>query len=592
MRSVIDQTAVVQQETAERRDEAVGAFSDLLEWVQTGAPGRLPLFEAELWKRMLVLGVALFALWVVRRRPLQVPRVLDYGKRRFGHLGIHKASIKTRFGIVGYRRDVYVSGRQGRGHRTVAPFDFGLGLLPGRLTLGVGLTTARIAVRLSFAETGRVLHDFLGYVPSTRAMLGIVDHLGPQARPFIESLPAPEDDGDVLVLMADGKGAPMITEQEYERRRRPHCKRPAGTTGRKWRQHRRREYPKERRTRGDKSKNAKVAVLGVLYTMRRTPDGWEGPIHKRVIGTFESHRALFEWLSLEARKRGYPTKPTYFLADGARVIWKLAREFFPDAVLCLDWYHVTEYLWMAGETVFKEGSRDLQDWVTAQKAALREGNVDAVLAAMRELQAGIGLRGPGTKGRRKRIASAIGYLENKRDLLRYKELLGQDLDIGTGAAEGAVRNVVGLRLDGPGMRWSQARAEKLLHLRCVAVSDLWEPFANYLEEHLSPAPPSRPPRLTPIGWAESHPAREARCRGPTAVDIRTPEPSATNPAATSPAEAPAVVQVPCRPGPEPQIPRVPSAPTGMLGVVTNAAAMLMQRALHQGVAMVHAALGE
>ncbi len=39
--------------------------------------------------------------------------------------------------------------------------------------------------------------------------------------------------------------------------------------------------------------------------------------------------------------------------------------------------------------------------------------------------------------------------------MRYDLLRKQWLDIGTGAVEGAVRNVVAVRLDGPGMRWGR-----------------------------------------------------------------------------------------------------------------------------------------
>jgi hypothetical protein len=39
-----------------------------------------------------------------------------------------------------------------------------------------------------------------------------------------------------------------------------------------------------------------------------------------------------------------------------------------------------------------------------------------------------------------------------RHRLRYAELRKRDIDIGTGVVEGVVRNLVGLRLDGPGMR--------------------------------------------------------------------------------------------------------------------------------------------
>jgi hypothetical protein len=44
------------------------------------------------------------------------------------------------------------------------------------------------------------------------------------------------------------------------------------------------------------------------------------------------------------------------------------------------------------------------------------------------------------------------YLGEHQHRMRYAELRRDDLDIETGAVEGAVRNLVGMRLDGPGMR--------------------------------------------------------------------------------------------------------------------------------------------
>ena len=42
--------------------------------------------------------------------------------------------------------------------------------------------------------------------------------------------------------------------------------------------------------------------------------------------------------------------------------------------------------------------------------------------------------------------------------------------------EGAVRHVVGERLDCSGMRWMRGRAEPLLHLRCIELNGDWERF--------------------------------------------------------------------------------------------------------------------
>ena len=64
--------------------------------------------------------------------------------------------------------------------------------------------------------------------------------------------------------------------------------------------------------------------------------------------------------------------------------------------------------------------------------------------------------------------------------MRYQKLRQQGLIIGSGLIEGTVRHLVGMRLDGPGMRWGKARAEAVLHLRCVLLNGLWADFESYL----------------------------------------------------------------------------------------------------------------
>jgi hypothetical protein len=44
---------------------------------------------------------------------------------------------------------------------------------------------------------------------------------------------------------------------------------------------------------------------------------------------------------------------------------------------------------------------------------------------------------------------------------------------------------VGMRLDGPGMRWGKGRAEAVLHLRCVVLNGLWTDFEAYLARRAS-----------------------------------------------------------------------------------------------------------
>ena len=58
-------------------------------------------------------------------------------------------------------------------------------------------------------------------MPSTEVIEKATLGFGRFTGPWFEAAAAPEGDGDVLVVLIDSKGAPQVTEQELERRRRP-----------------------------------------------------------------------------------------------------------------------------------------------------------------------------------------------------------------------------------------------------------------------------------------------------------------------------------------------------------------------------------
>jgi hypothetical protein len=84
------------------------------------------------------------------------------------------------------------------------------------------------------------------------------------------------------------------------------------------------------------------------------------------------------------------------------------------------------------------------------------------------------------KFRRKVLEATIKHFTKNRARMRYRRLRQQGLVIGSGLIEGTVRHLVGMRLDGPGMRWGKARAESVLHLRCVLLNGLLADFESYL----------------------------------------------------------------------------------------------------------------
>jgi hypothetical protein len=451
-------------------------FAAALKCADSSRKRTLLELEAELWTIMLELGRALVALFLFRQAVRVRPAAYEHAGQRFVIAEAWRAtSIGTRFGKVPLARPI--GRRVGKSTAQAdLPVDRELGLCAG-FSLGIVTPIARLCAMMAFSQARATFELFHEWAPSSRSTLRMVDAVGCEARGFIEQSDPPKDDGDILVVQVDGRGAPMITRSEYERRTGKRRKRERRLTRRAQRHARRKARPKVRRKKGDKSKNAKVGFVAVIYTLKTTKAGLEGPLNKQVIGTFESHRALMAWAQREAIKRGYGKKRTLFLADGSDHIWRLKDELFPEAEGCLDWYHVVEKLWEAGAMLYREGSDELRAWVADCTAMLRAGKAPELTNRLEYCRRRIS-KAKATN--RKRLSDIIIHFGEHLENMRYDELRRDGLDIGSGAVEGAVRNVIAVRLDGPGMRWGRERSELLLHLRCILVSGQWDAFAGYL----------------------------------------------------------------------------------------------------------------
>ena len=144
--------------------------------------------------------------------------------------------------------------------------------------------------------------------------------------------------------------------------------------------------------------------------------------------------------------------------------------------------HALEYVWNAGQSVYAEGTPELTQWVSTQKKRLYRGQVDAVLTELQLRLARIARTGPGNKGKRTRLEEAIRYLDKRRDQMNYGDMIEKDLEIATGAIEGAIKHVIAARFDHGGMRWIKERAEALLQLRCIEINGDWDRFTEFVHD--------------------------------------------------------------------------------------------------------------
>lgn len=140
---------------------------------------------------------------------------------------------------------------------------------------------------------------------------------------------------------------------------------------------------------------------------------------------------------------------------------------------------MTEYLWEAGRCLYREGSAELEEWVNVQKAALYD---DRATEIVEELDRRIALLDPGIQSARERLQKIREYLCKRLAKMNYKTLREQDLEISSGAVEGAVNYVIAKRFDSGGMRWIKERTEPLLQLRCIEVNGDWDAFIAFVHD--------------------------------------------------------------------------------------------------------------
>ena len=467
-------------------DQISKQVADIISWVKTCKSIEFLKFEKQLLVKVYDLGRLFISLFLCMRQA-HWELTHSHGKFDGKRQGAKDRLIGTVFGKVRYFRTYIYRGKIEGGYY---PLDLELGLPWDGFSMLVRSYACQLATKMSYAQCVLVLTTFWGWSPSQKTVEEMVLGLGQHSGQWFESAPAPENDGDVLVVQIDSKGTPTATEEELKRRRgkravnaHPGSQRHRGKAARK------RRGSKKRKKKGDKSKNAKMATIVVMYSLRRSDDGLlEGPINKKVYASYAPKRHAVAIARREADKRGFSRKSkrlVQIVTDGDKDLQCYIEEFFPKAIHTIDVFHVVEYLWDAASCLYKEGSDELVEWVEAQKEALYDGRASEIVEQIDKQISLLPKRGHGVKSKRDRLEKVRNYLNKRLDKMDYKTLREQDLEISSGSVEGAVKYVIAKRFDSGGMRWIKERAEALLQLRCIEVNGDWEAFIEYVHDKTS-----------------------------------------------------------------------------------------------------------
>ena len=152
-----------------------------------------------------------------------------------------------------------------------------------------------------------------------------------------------------------------------------------------------------------------------------------------------------------------------FIADGAPWIWKRVPVLVQALGLAveqgqelLDFYHAVQHLGQVAALRHDWSAKARPRWRTHQRRLLLQGQVEQVIAAVRDL-----CQGRNSKAIRKHR----DYFIKNQGRMTYAQLMAMKLPIGSGAIESTVRRVINLRVKGSGLFWCRASAEAILLLR-------------------------------------------------------------------------------------------------------------------------------
>lgn len=483
--------AMLRARVQEAVDTAVGA----VERLASAESVSLRCAERDVREVVFAVGRSLIVLFLgLREQHVMAAHRAEHGTRYQGLFRTLRAAppiarnLSTVFGVVRYFR-TYLREVKERDRHGAHPLDVSLGLTRDRFSWNVLMLAARLATKMAFAEAKATLGLFVPDAPSTEVIEKVVLGLGRHTAAFVEQAPAPEGDGEVLVIQFDGKGAPTATARELARRRKKRRRGKQCRSARHRGRQRRARHPRQpRRAKGDKAKNARMATMVVMYTLRRVGTRrLEGPINVRHYASFATKRHAFEVARRWADKRGFADacgKLVQVLTDGDRDLRDLCAEHFPTAEHTVDFYHVLERIHEAGECFLPEGSKQLTAWFDQKREQLLRDQADLIVAELRQRLLAIPKTGPGNKGRRERLEAALLYLERRLPNIRYGSLRRRDLEIGTGAVEGAVKRIIGQRCDHGGMRWIRERVEAVVQLRCIEINGQWDHFEAFVHRRM------------------------------------------------------------------------------------------------------------
>jgi len=362
--------------------------------------------------------------------------------------------VVSLFGSLHYRRAYYYCRRCGKG---LAPFDQQAGITSRHLTPAVErLATLAGGVADSFERGAELLKEMGGIRLSESTVQRTTEDVGVRIEELL-------DQGMVL-------GPPVQWEWRKDARGRTVAYVTADATG--------------TRPQGPGGASAEGRMADVCGVYNPAPPDWlqppgqaAPPLQARYLSGLYELAELGPLLRHQAGHVGMDAADVWLaLTDGGSGLEGFCQRNFNRAslVVILDFYHPASYLEKLAKALHPADEEASQVQAQQWCRLLKEEGGATTLAVLREWD------WPARKSAalRDQLAEVEEYFGNNLHRMEYPEYEAEGWCIGSGVVESACKTVVGQRLKGAGMRWSEAGAHALCHVRALYRSEKgqWDAF--------------------------------------------------------------------------------------------------------------------
>jgi hypothetical protein len=459
-------------------------FASLALLIQEAAQNGTAVHEIEgsLWKRVLQIGFLSLQQFfsLVGSGDVGETLTIPNGQTQQRLPQLHTRRYVSVFGEFLLQRTVYGS-REGQAIACV-PLDNRLQLPESAFSYLLQDWDQSLCAEQAFAQVSKTMARMLGLNQSVDSLEHMNEQMAHQVQSYRENRPmlAPEEEGELLVLSADGKGIVMRRTAESA-------------------------APAAHRTKGEKASQKRMATVGTAYSVDRyvrTPKEVvaalfrEGPKPteprpqvqgKQVWASLErqegeqpcsSMDVVYPWLLNEVVERNPGlTKEMVYLHDGQEALWEACERHLPrkNATEILDLLHVTPRLWQAAHLFYPEKSEAAEDFVRERILRVLSGEAEGVIRGLRQMGTKRRLKG----GLKKTLTTLCNYLAKNVKRMHYDDYLRKGYPIASGMVEGACRHLVKDRMERAGMHWTRTGAQAMLDVRSLYVNGDWEEYQGY-----------------------------------------------------------------------------------------------------------------